>query len=118
MGDFYDKYSERTMDFAVAIVLFYARHCKQSDEIRIPGKQLLRAGSSVAANFRAVTRGRSSAESYAKLCIVIEETDETLFWLELFKRTKLIDLVHIEPLINEATELLKVFSTTRKNWKR
>lgn len=106
------------MDFAVAIVLFFARHCKHQDETRIPGKQLLRAGSSVASNFRAVTRGRSSAESYAKLCIVVEEIDETLFWLEIFKRTNLIDFIHLEPLINEATELLKIFSTTRKNWKR
>lgn len=106
------------MNFAVAIVLFYSKHCKYKDETRITGKQLLRSGTSVAANFRAVTRGRSSAESYAKLCIVIEETDETLFWLELLKKTELIDILHIEQLIMEATELLKIFSVSRKNWKR
>ncbi|GAT62881.1 four helix bundle protein [Paludibacter jiangxiensis] len=117
-GDFYDKYCERTMNFAVAIVSFYSNHCKYKDETRIIGKQLLRSGTSVAANFRAVTRGRSSAESYAKLCIVIEETDETLFWLELLKKAALIDVSQIEQLITEVTELLKIFSTTRKNWKR
>jgi four helix bundle protein len=63
--------------FAVSIILFYSKYCKQSEELRVIGKQLLRSGTSIAANFRAFTRGRSEAEKYSKLCIVVEETYET-----------------------------------------
>ena len=115
---FNEKYRQRTKHLAVAIVLFYAKHCKKEDETRIIGKQLLRSGTSVAANFRAVTRGRSTAESFSKLCIVIEEADETLFWLELIEETELIDIKHFENIKNETEELLKVFSITRKKWKQ
>ncbi|UOQ80880.1 MULTISPECIES: four helix bundle protein [Hymenobacter] len=55
----------------------------RTGEADILGKQLLRSATSVAANFRAACRGRSSAEWYAKLCICVEEADATLFWLEL-----------------------------------
>jgi len=70
----------------VAIILFYAKYCKQSEELRVIGKQLLRSGTSVAANFRAFTRGRSHAERFSKMCIVVEEIDETQFWFELMKK--------------------------------
>ena len=65
-----DKYRLRTKRFAVDIIHFYAKHCKQTEELRIIGKQLLRSGTSVAANFRAVTRARSDAERFSKMCIV------------------------------------------------
>lgn len=77
--DFNTKYRNRTMQFAVEVVQFYSQFCKKGEELRIIGKQLLHSGTSVAANFRAFTRGRSEAEKYAKLCIVVEEIDETQF---------------------------------------
>ena len=80
--DYNEKYRQRTKKFAVAIIVFYAKHCKQTEELRVIGKQLLRSGTSVAANFRAVTRGRSHAERFSKMCIVVEEIDETQFWFE------------------------------------
>ena len=76
----------RTKQFAVRIVrLFQA--LPATDEARTLGKQLLRSGTSVAANYRAVCRARSKAEFLAKLGIVVEEIDETVFWLELFTET-------------------------------
>ena len=69
--DYNEKYRQRTKKFAVAIIVFYARHCKQTEELRVIGKQLLRSGTSVAANFRAFTRGRSEAEKFSRLCIVV-----------------------------------------------
>ncbi|HJV78010.1 MAG TPA: four helix bundle protein [Paludibacter sp.] len=77
--DYNEKYRLRTKRFAVAIILFYSKHCKQTEELRVIGKQLLRSGTSVAANFRAVTRGRSHAERFSKMCIIVEEIDETQF---------------------------------------
>ncbi len=82
MGDysyFNQNLRARTKKFAVSIILFYAKYCKQTEELRVIGKQLLRSGTSVAANFRAFTRGRYEAEKFSKLCIVVEETDETQF---------------------------------------
>ena len=80
-NDYNTKYRNRTKKFAIDIIRFYIDNCKKTEELKIIGRQLLRSGTSVAANFRAFTRGRSEAEKFYKLCIVIEETDETEFWL-------------------------------------
>ena len=64
-SDFNEKYRQRTKKFAISIVLLYVNHCKKSEELRVLGKQLLRSGTSVAANFRAFTRGRSDAEKFS-----------------------------------------------------
>jgi len=71
--DYNEKYRQRTKKFAVAIIVFYAKHCKQTEELRVIGKQLLRSGTSVAANFRALTKGRSHAERFSKMCIVVKK---------------------------------------------
>ena len=114
---FNEKYRRRTKAFAIHIVLFYSNHCKKSEELRVIGKQLLRSGTSVAANFRAYTRARSKAERFAKICIVVEEADETLFWLELIEEANLIDVLVFSELKQEALELLKIFSSTKFNLK-
>ncbi len=116
--NFNEKYRIRTKAFAVKVILFYAKNCKSSDELRIIGKQLLRSGTSVAANFRAATRGRSNAENYSKICIVVEEIDETVFWLELIEEAELLDIKLFAGIKQEATELMKIFSVTRKNMKQ
>jgi len=115
---FSEKYNLRTKKFAVQSILFFVNHCKKSEELRIIGKQYFRSSTSVAANFRAFTRGRSDAEKFSKLCIVLEEIDESLFWLELIEETSLIPNEVYKDLKNEATELLKIISTTRKNMKK
>jgi len=116
--NFNEKYRRRTKAFAVSIVLFYANQCKKSEELRVIGKQLLRSGTSVAANFRAATRGRSDAENFSKICIVVEEIDETVFWLELLEETKILDVNLFVNIKNEAEELMKIFSVTRKNMRK
>lgn len=116
-SDFNEKYRERTKKFAVAVIHFYAAYCKQSDELRVIGKQLLRSGTSVAANFRAFTRGRSEAEKFSKLCIIVEEADETQFWLELIEEANLLEVTTFQNLKNEADELIKIFTATKNKMK-
>jgi four helix bundle protein len=115
---FSEKYNLRTKLFAVQSIHFYVNHCKKSEELKIIGKQYLRSSTSVAANFRAFTRGRSEAEKFSKLCIVLEEIDESVFWLELLEEAQLIQSESITGIKLEAIELLKIISTTRKNMKK
>jgi len=115
---FNEKYNLRTKRFAVQCIIFYVNHCKKSEELRIIGKQFLRSSTSVAANFRAFTRGRSEAEKFSKLCIVLEEIDETVFWLELIEEAQLLPVENFSSVQNEAIELLKIISTTRKHMKK
>ena len=118
--DYNEKYRRRTKKFAVRIILFYAKYCKQSEEliIIIIGKQLLRSGTSAAANFRAVTRGRSHPERFSKMCIVVEEIDETQFWFELIDEAELLELSTFSDIKNEIDELVKIFSTSKANMKK
>ncbi|MFT5165933.1 MAG: four helix bundle protein [Saprospiraceae bacterium] len=111
---FNDKFRKRTKDFAIAIIQYYIKLPKR-EEHKIIGKQLLRSATSVAANFRASCRARSLKEKYAKLCTVVEESDETLFWLELFEESKLA--IVSEEIKKEATEITKVMSSYRKTIK-
>lgn len=121
MGDysyFNQNLRARTKKFAVSIILFYAKYCKQTEELRVIGKQLLRSGTSVAANFRAFTRVRSEAEKFSKLCIVVEETDETQFWLELIEEANLLDKSIYFEIKNESDELIKIFTATKNKMKK
>lgn len=81
-------------------------------------KQLIRAASSIGANYRAACRARSGAEFTAKLGIVIEETDECIYWLELIIEGKLLRLELVEPLLRETHELLAVMVSARKTTQR
>jgi four helix bundle protein len=76
--DYAQYLRDRTQNFAVTIISLY-RSLSKSEVNRLIGRQLLKAASSVGANYRAVCRARSDAESFAKLSIVVEEADETLF---------------------------------------
>ena len=102
---------DRTKRFAVAVVRFFSRLPK-TEAASVIGRQLLRAGTSVAANYRAACRARSAADFISKISIVLEETDEPLFWLEL-----LVDADIVEPRLtsgvsSECHELLKIFSAS------
>jgi four helix bundle protein len=79
---FNETFRKRTKKLAISIMRFYAGLSKK-DEIRIIGKQLIRSSTSIAANFRATSLARSMKERYSKFCIVVEEADETIFWMEL-----------------------------------
>lgn len=77
--------------------------------------QLARSGSSVGANYRAACRGRSKAEFRAKLGTVIEEADESAYWLELIIEGNLMEKSKVEALRNEANELTAIMVSSRKS---
>ena len=79
--------------------------------------QLIRSSSSVAANYRAATCARSDAEFLSKISLVLEETDETKFWLDYLVRIKLLDEIKTQDLRNEVDELVRLFSAIRKRMK-
>jgi four helix bundle protein len=79
--------------------------------------QLIRSSSSVAANYRSATRGRSDAEFYSKICIVLEETDETLFWIDYLLRLEVFKINETMKIRNEVDELVRLFSSIRKKMK-
>ena len=84
----------------------------KTDAGRAIGKQLLRSGTSVAANYRAVGRARSKAEFIAKMGVVVEEADETVFWLELLVDTSIVRKEIVTGLLTEANELLRIFAAS------
>ncbi len=101
----------RTKKFALRIIAMY-KSLPKSEEAKVIGKQVLRSGTSVAANYRAVCRARSKAEFISKIGIVLEETDETVFWLEILVDSKIVDLEKMELLQKEANELLAIFAAS------
>jgi four helix bundle protein len=86
----------------------------KTEEAKIIGRQLLRSSSSVGANYRAACRARSQAEFHAKLSIVVEEADESVFWMEVLVEADIIKLTDIAVLIDEANQILKIVSASRK----
>ncbi len=116
-AEFIEQFKSRTKALAVAIVVFYDK-MKKTDSSRIIGKQLIRSVSSTAANYRAACIARSSREFYAKMSIVVEEADETVFWLEMLRDTKMASNEELKDFISEAVEISKVMSVARKNVKR
>jgi four helix bundle protein len=103
---------DRTKAFAVRSVRLY-RSLPYRTDAYVLGKQLLRCGTSVAANYRAACRARSRPEWVAKIGIVVEEADETLFWLEMLSECEIVPLSKIELLLAEAHELSAIFTASR-----
>jgi four helix bundle protein len=111
---------QRTKEFAKQII----KHCRElpnNREGRLIGDQIFRAGTSVAANYRAACRGRSRAEFVSKLAIVEEEADETQFWLELIEEMSILNHAAVDSLIQETDEMLAIvvsaIKTARKTKK-
>ncbi|RSC95755.1 four helix bundle protein [Tenacibaculum singaporense] len=114
--EFIESIKNRTKQLAVKIILLY-NQIQKTDATRIIGKQLIRSVTSTAANYRAACIARSQKEFFAKMSIVSEEADETLFWLELLKDTKLAPEEKLKPLMAESLEVAKIVSKARKNAK-
>ena len=106
----------RTKLFAVSIYKML-ESIKLNDLNRLVVKQVMRSATSVAANYSSATRGRSEAEFYSKICIVAEECDETVFWLDLLMDTGVLKQDQAGRLKGEAEELLHVFSRIKKKLK-
>ena len=105
---------KRTKEVAVRIIKM-VNSFPQKTAYFVIGKQIIKSATSTAANYRAVLRARSKKEFFAKLSIVIEECDETLFWLQILEDAELLEKSLLKPLKDEVEELLKILSTARKN---
>jgi four helix bundle protein len=114
---FNDKYRARTKQLALSVIKMYGELPKR-EEVFVIGRQLLKSSTSVAANFRAVCRARSENERYSKLCIVVEEADETVFWLELLHEAKLLSFEKFTALHHESEDILKVMAKYKSNFNR
>jgi len=108
---------DRTRDFAVRIVRMYDSLPKTS-LAQILGKQALRSGTGVAANFREASRARSDREFVAKLGVVEQELDEVLLWFDLLIEAKVLRSGKLSSLQDEAEHLLKIVVSTVKKTAR
>ena len=106
----------RTKEFALQIIRLF-RTLPRTEEARVIGRQILRSGTSIGANYRAACRSRSKAEFISKVSIVLEEADETVFWLELLSQSEISSKTKIEGLLAEANELTSIFVTSLRTSK-
>jgi four helix bundle protein len=104
---------DRTKKFAVEIIRM-VDNLRRSIASEVIARQFIRSATSIAANYRAAIRGRSKAEFIAKLQIVLEESDEAQYWLELLLELELLDRTVLQDSIREADELTAIFVTSLK----
>ena len=107
-----EELKTRTKTFAIRIVRL-SQSLPRTNEARVIGNQVLRSGTSMAANYRATCRARSRAEFLSKLGVVVEEADETVFWLELMNEAGIIPARQTHDLLAEANELLAIFAASQ-----
>jgi four helix bundle protein len=103
----------RTKKFALDIIRLF-RSLPRSEDVRIIDRQVLRSGTAVAANYRAACRARSRAEFVAKLGTVVEEADETVFWLDLLVESGAVEQQLVATIAKEANELLAIFAASQR----
>jgi len=113
---------KRTKSFALRIIKL-VETLPNTQTGRVIGNQLLRSGTSVGANYRSACRARSPADFISKMGIVEEETDESLFWMELLVEAEIVKPEKLESLMKEADELLAITvasinTARRKNRKK
>ncbi len=108
---------DRTKKFALRIIKL-VNALPKTQPGKIIGGQLLRSGTSTAANYRATCRSRTINEFIAKLGVVIEEADETAFWLEIIIESKLMKPELVKPLLNEANEITAIMTSSVKTVNR
>ena len=111
-----DELKKRTKEFALRIIKL-VNALPNNPAGRVIGNQLLRAGTSVGANYRAACRSKSKSDFIYKINIVEEEADESAYWLELIVESGLRPNSKIESLLKEANELTAIFVATNKTAK-
>lgn len=114
MGSKYpaEELRARSKQFAIRVVKL-SQALPNTREAWVLGKQVLRLGTSVAANYRAACRARSKLEFIARIGIVVEEIDETVFWLELLIETGIVTKKRMGALLAEGSELLAIFAASQ-----
>ena len=103
----------RTKSFARRVIRLYVA-LPREPVAQVLGKQALRAGTSIGANYREATRARSKAEFISKIGDCLKEADETLYWLELLSEEQAVAAKKLAPLIQEANELVSILVTISK----
>jgi len=111
------EFKERTQQLALRIIRL-VQALPETPIGGIIGKQLLRSGTSIGANYRAACRARSNADVLAKLAIVEEEADETLYWLELLIKAEIMTEAKLEPLMAETDEIVAMTVASMKTLRR
>jgi four helix bundle protein len=110
---FVENLKKRTRKFGVDVILF-CDSLKQNKASSVVTYQLVKSATSIGANYRAACRGRSQAEFFSKICIGVEEADESIFWLEVIEESDLSnDNTELKRLLIEGTEILKIMTKTK-----
>jgi four helix bundle protein len=107
----------RTKSFARRIIRLYVALPKNNAVAQVLGRQALRSGTSVGANYREANRARSKPEFISKIGDCLKEADETLYWLELLLEENFLSGRRLQPLLNETNELLAILTTIAKHAK-
>ncbi len=102
-----DEFKNRTKAFAIRVIRL-VEALPQNQTAKVIGNQLLRCGTSVGANYRAACRAKSPADFVAKMAIVEEECDESIYWMELIVQAGLMDEKRLIELKTEANEILSM----------
>jgi len=108
-----DEMKVRTKKFSLMIIDL-AEKLPTTYVVKVVANQIVRSGTSVGANYRAVCRARSDREFISKMNIVLEEADETLFWLEVIKEKLWISKTELETIWKEGNELTAIFVSSLK----
>jgi four helix bundle protein len=106
----------RTKQFALRVIRLFSALPKRT-EAQVIGKQVLRSGNSVGANFREAHRARSDAEFVSKLGDCLKELEETSYWLELLADAEIVPADRLAPLLDECNQLLAIITTIAKKVK-
>jgi four helix bundle protein len=112
----HNELRKRTKDFALRVIRM-SRALPNTREANVISNQIIRSATSMAANYRATGLARSKAEFIAKLGVVLEEADETVFWLELLAESGVIKPAKLTAILAEANELVAIFSASRRTAK-
>ncbi len=108
------EFRDRTKRFGATAIRIFVKLPKNRDEVVVCGKQMIRAGTSVAANIREASRARSDAEFVAKLGVALQECDECQLWLEYLREECNISPSLTQPGEAEADELIAIMTTIIK----
>lgn len=111
LGRLPEPFRTRTKAFAAGAIRLFAKLSRQAEQTRVLGKQLLRSGTSVAAQVREASRARSSDEFVSKLGGALQEADESILWLELLREECQVSPDDTRPLEKEADELIAIMTT-------
>src|SRR5262245_41239542 len=107
----HNELKSRSKKFVLRVIKM-SQALPKTREANVINSQLLRSATSMAANYRAAGRARSKAEFIAKIGIVIEESDETVFWLELLAEGGIVKPAKLSEILSEANKLLSIFSAS------